>query len=209
MLTRSSVHWAERIVATISSSALSNLSAIFASGYARSSALKIFRARAFFASRDSGIGPPCLLRTHATTPAGEGAGCPSPGHAVPRRAGACDRATIIPSAAPSARRSHGPGAGHHARSPAFARRTYDSRHGNPKRSARDSQRSPCWRLGACATARAMGGPLLRPARVSHRASVTDADGVGGDLDGGNRDVEGRARREGERGIVVTDDPVHE
>jgi hypothetical protein len=55
MLTRSSVHWAARIVATSSSSGVVNVSAHFASGYAFSSAAMIVRARFFFASSVSRI----------------------------------------------------------------------------------------------------------------------------------------------------------
>src|SRR2546428_504528 len=55
MLTRSSVHWAARIVATRSSSGFEKSRAIVASGYAFLSARTIFRARARFACSDSRI----------------------------------------------------------------------------------------------------------------------------------------------------------
>src|SRR5438445_809810 len=55
MLTRSSVHWAARIVATRSSSGFEKSRAIVAPGYAFLSARPRFRARARFASGDSRI----------------------------------------------------------------------------------------------------------------------------------------------------------
>src|SRR2546426_1647049 len=53
MLTRSSVHWAARIVARSSSSGVVKSSGILASGYARSRARMIFAARARLAAVDS------------------------------------------------------------------------------------------------------------------------------------------------------------
>src|ERR671935_199956 len=55
MFTRSSVHCAERIVATSSSNGVRNSSAMVASGYARASRSRIFLARACFAARASAI----------------------------------------------------------------------------------------------------------------------------------------------------------
>src|SRR2546428_3526560 len=53
MFTRASVHWAERIVATSSSSALEWLRAHLASGYARSRRATIFVARVRTSAGDS------------------------------------------------------------------------------------------------------------------------------------------------------------
>src|SRR2546422_4220074 len=53
MFTRASVHWAERIVATSSSSALEWLRAHLASGYARSRRATIFVARVRSSAGDS------------------------------------------------------------------------------------------------------------------------------------------------------------